>query len=415
MAQTRRSTARGLEQVPRRRLSAVPAEEAASAAARRGKRRGRIKYRIFTLGLGLDMTMLFLILVLLAVGLVMMFSASYAYAYYYYGNSYYFILRQGMFALVGVVLMLAISTFDYHQLHKLNLPIFAVSILLLLMVLVFKGTSLAPNKGGAVRWLNLGFVEFQPSEIAKFALILMFAHLIALYGERMKTFRYGFLPFFGILGLICVLVIAEKHVSATIIIPAVSAAIIRSSVISAVSTAVIIIVSSTRIEDFYRLFIIIFPGTIIIRAAITIRFRRNDIAVFICLRRDHIAIFIRLRRDHIVVFICLRRDHIAVFICLRRDHIAVFIRLLLLCFFFRSFCLHPFYNCSRSSNCKRIRLIRAACTAFFRHRFRLTGCLCHLFRLRDLQQLLIRREHISRKKRGSCSNHTSDDKAAVSL
>lgn len=218
MAQTRRSTARGLEQVPSRRLSAVPAEEAASAAARRGKRRGRIKYRIFTLGLGLDMTMLFLILVLLAVGLVMMFSASYAYAYYYYGNSYYFILRQGMFALVGVVLMLAISTFDYHQLHKLNLPVFAVSILLLLMVLVFKGTKLAPNKGGAVRWLNLGFVEFQPSEIAKFALILMFAHLIALYGERMKTFRYGFLPFFGILGLICVLVIAEKHVSATIII-----------------------------------------------------------------------------------------------------------------------------------------------------------------------------------------------------
>ena len=95
------STARGLEQVPSRRLSAVPAEEAASEAARRGKRRGRIKYRIFTLGLGLDMTMLFLILVLLAVGLVMMFSASYAYAYYYYGNSYYFILRQGMFALVG--------------------------------------------------------------------------------------------------------------------------------------------------------------------------------------------------------------------------------------------------------------------------------------------------------------------------
>ena len=65
MAQTRRSTARGLEQVPSRRLSAVPAEEAASAAARRGKRRGRIKYRIFTLGLGLDMTMLFLLRVIL--------------------------------------------------------------------------------------------------------------------------------------------------------------------------------------------------------------------------------------------------------------------------------------------------------------------------------------------------------------
>ena len=122
-----------------------------------------------------------------------------------------------MFALVGVVLMLAISTFDYHQLHKLNLPVFAVSILLLLMVLVFKGTKLAPNKGGAVRWLNLGFVEFQRPRLQ------VRAHLDVCAPHRAVRRKDENLPLrlfavFGILGLICVLVIAEKHVSATIII-----------------------------------------------------------------------------------------------------------------------------------------------------------------------------------------------------
>ena len=95
MAHTRRSTARGLERVPRSAPVRGPEDEAASAAVRRVRRRERIRYKIFTLGLGLDMPMLFLILVLLSLGLVMLFSASYAYAYYYYGNSYYFVLRQG--------------------------------------------------------------------------------------------------------------------------------------------------------------------------------------------------------------------------------------------------------------------------------------------------------------------------------
>ena len=195
MAQTRRSTARGLERIPRSAPVRIPDDEAASAAARKVRRRERIRYKLFTLGLGLDMPMLFLILVLLAVGLVMLFSASYAYAYYYYGNSYHFVMRQGMFAVLGVAAMLLISTFDYHHLHKFNIIIFGIAVVLLGMVL-----------------------EFQPSEIAKFALILMFAHFIALYGAKMKTFRYGFLPFMGILAVIAGLVFLESHVSATLII-----------------------------------------------------------------------------------------------------------------------------------------------------------------------------------------------------
>lgn len=210
MAASGRTTTRGLRR--------IPADEAASSNVRRVQRRERIRFRLFTLGLGLDMPMLFIILVLMAFGLVMLFSASYASAYYSQGNSYHYVARQGIFALLGVVAMLAISTFDYHHLHKFNILVFGISVALLLMVLVFRGTSIAPVKGGANRWINIAGIEFQPSEIAKFALILMFAHFIALYGERMSSFRYGFVPFVGILGIIAGLIILEKHVSATIII-----------------------------------------------------------------------------------------------------------------------------------------------------------------------------------------------------
>ncbi len=213
MAQTGRVTTRGLR--------SIPADEAASASTRRVLRRQRIRYRFFTLGLGLDMPMLFIILVLMAFGLVMLFSASYANAYYRTGSSYTYVLRQAGIAVAGIIAMLAISTVDYHQLHRLNVLIFFGTIALLLMVLVFKGTPIAPVKGGANRWINIG-IEFQPSEIAKFSLILMFAHFIALYGERMKTARYGFWPFMGILGLFAGLILLEKHVSATLIICAIA-------------------------------------------------------------------------------------------------------------------------------------------------------------------------------------------------
>ena len=161
----------------------------------------------------IDLPYLLLTLLLVAIGLLVLFSASYARAYYETKNAASVFVNQLIFAVMGIGVMWLISRVPYEWYQKLSLLILAASIGLLVLVPVI-GT----ESGGATRWLDFGFVSFQPSEIAKFALILMFAHLIALYGERMKTFRYGFLPFFGILGLICVLVIAEKHVSATIII-----------------------------------------------------------------------------------------------------------------------------------------------------------------------------------------------------
>lgn len=202
-------------------------KDAQKAPERRHRRRRRIQYALFSLGNGLDMPLFVFIMVLLAVGLVMLFSASYANSYYYEKSSYHYIVRQGIFAAAGIAAMLLISTFDYHRFHALCLPIAGVSILFLLMVLFFGRLlhidAIAEPEGVAYRWLRFGPVQFQPSEIAKFALILIFAHMISLYADKMQTFRYGVLPFVGVLGLFAALVFLENHMSGTLIILALGA------------------------------------------------------------------------------------------------------------------------------------------------------------------------------------------------
>ncbi|MBE6821535.1 putative lipid II flippase FtsW [Caproiciproducens sp. LBM24188] len=177
-------------------------------------RKIRKKFRVFSARSGMDLPFLFLILVLLVIGLVMLFSASFANALYRHGSSYFFISRQAIWAVLGVVAMIAISYFDYHHLHKFAVPILLLSYAMLVLVLF---TSRDIN--GVHRWLELGPLgQFQPSELAKFAIILIFAHLISLNFHRMDTFRYGVLPYLIILGVTAGLLILEPHVSATVIL-----------------------------------------------------------------------------------------------------------------------------------------------------------------------------------------------------
>jgi len=165
----------------------------------------------------IDLTFLILVLLLLTIGLVMLFSASFAYALYNRGNSYTFISNQLMFAILGGFLMMLISTVNFKVLYKLAWPIMLVTIGLLVVVLFFE------EQKGARRWINLGFTTIQPSEIAKFAIVILFAHLIVVMGDRMRTFRYGILPFISVLGIIVILMMLEPHLSGTILILAIGA------------------------------------------------------------------------------------------------------------------------------------------------------------------------------------------------
>lgn len=162
----------------------------------------------------LDITFLSFVLLLLTIGLVMLFSASYAYSYEYYQNSYKFISRQAAFAAVGLCLMFLVSKIDYHFWRRFAWAIFLISTMLLIVLL-----ALPPMVSGmdVKRWIVIGPINFQPSEIAKFSIILLFSSLISAHQQEMKGFK--FILFLGIiLALTCGLIVLEPHVSATVLV-----------------------------------------------------------------------------------------------------------------------------------------------------------------------------------------------------
>ena len=191
-----------------------------SALGVHGKWKSKLK--LLSVRSGMDLTFFFLVLLLVVIGLVMVFSASYANSSYRFGTPYLFVKNQAEYAVLGLILMIGISYFDYHHLHKLALPIYVVTVILLGITVVFRGSALVTPTNGAYRWITIGSFQFQPSEIAKFALILVFAHLLAANADTKlndaKSRRFRLLTYAGAIGIICGLVIAEKHLSATIIL-----------------------------------------------------------------------------------------------------------------------------------------------------------------------------------------------------
>lgn len=160
----------------------------------------------------IDLPYFFLTLLLVTVGLIVLLSASYARAYHVTGNSASYFTSQLVFALMGVAAMLFVSRVPYDRYRKFYRVILAVTVLLLAAVLLV-GT----NVNGATRWINLGFTQFQPSEIAKFSMIVTLSVIMSRCRDEIKSLRVFFLCA-GPPVLIAVLLILEPHFSATIII-----------------------------------------------------------------------------------------------------------------------------------------------------------------------------------------------------
>lgn len=163
-----------------------------------------------------DLSFVFVVLVLLALGIVMMFSASYAIAMNEDKAGYFYASRQALFAAVGLVAMLIMSNVDYHIFARKGLAVFGYLAAVILLVLVkFIGTDLGT---GCKRWIDLGFTTFQPSELAKFAIVILFAYLIDQNFDRMQKFTVGTIPFFLLLGIVAGLLMLEPHLSCTLLI-----------------------------------------------------------------------------------------------------------------------------------------------------------------------------------------------------
>lgn len=162
----------------------------------------------------MDPVFLILVFILLAFGLVMLFSASFARAYYYkQGNSFHFIFKQSIHAALGLLAMFFMSKIDYNKLKKFAIPLFLISLCLLVVVLFMKGDS-----NGIKRWIQFGpFFQFQPSELMKFSLILLFSSMISANQSKMKTFGFGVLLFSTLLGIVVALMYLEPHLSGIIL------------------------------------------------------------------------------------------------------------------------------------------------------------------------------------------------------
>jgi len=177
--------------------------------------------------MGFDLPLLVIVIALVVTGLVMMYSASYAYAYHNDGDSNFYISRQLVFALIGLALMIGVSFVPAERLRGATGVIVGFSYLLLVIVLFM------PAVKGVHRWINLGFTTFQPTEVAKFAVIIFGAKWGDYYCEfrrRRRKFhknkvlnsllRFAFgLGIYGLMVITtAVLVVIEPHISCTVLI-----------------------------------------------------------------------------------------------------------------------------------------------------------------------------------------------------
>ena len=172
----------------------------------------------------LDYGLLIVVLVLLAIGLVMILSASAPYALRTEGDSYFYVKKQLIFAVIGIICMLVISKIDYRILNsRLSYLAYIGGLGLMALVLV---PGIGVERNGALRWIKIAGIQFQPSEIMKIGLILILATLIAKEPSRIKKFWSGLVPILCTALPVFGLLVIQDHLSAMMITAVIVAVII---------------------------------------------------------------------------------------------------------------------------------------------------------------------------------------------
>lgn len=190
----------------------VQAPQSAQRRNTRSAPKKKKKFKFFDIGLGLDMPFCLLVLVLLTVGIIMMFSASYPIAYAETGDSYYYLKRQIIFAVIGIGAMIGLSFVNYRIFYRFAKLLLAISYGALILVLFLPGVN------GVHRWIGFTSFNIQASEITKFCIIVFFAYWGTKYADKMKYMKYSFIPGMAIFGTTAILLILEPHFSCTVIV-----------------------------------------------------------------------------------------------------------------------------------------------------------------------------------------------------
>ncbi|MEX2237518.1 MAG: putative lipid II flippase FtsW [Dehalococcoidia bacterium] len=162
-----------------------------------------------------DWLLMLTVLTLVGVGVLAVFSASFAEGWRLYGDVNYFVMRQAMWAVIGLVLMVALMRTDYHLLRPASPVLMVLAVGLLIVVL----TPLGVESNGATRWIQVGPVPpVQPSEFVKLAMIIYIAAWLTAKGKEISQFNVGMLPFVLLVGAVGALVMMQPDMGTAIVI-----------------------------------------------------------------------------------------------------------------------------------------------------------------------------------------------------
>ncbi len=162
-----------------------------------------------------DYLLIFVTVALLAIGVVMVYSSSAVKALLEFDDPYHYLKLQLVWAALGIGTMLAAMNFDYTRLHPWAKPILYLALVLLVLV---KIPGVGKEVNGAVRWIGLGPLSLQPSEVIKLAMVIFLARILAGQPEKIKYFIRGLLPPLGLLGLVAVLIMLQPDLGTTLAI-----------------------------------------------------------------------------------------------------------------------------------------------------------------------------------------------------
>jgi len=170
-----------------------------------------------------DRSLMFVVMSLLSFGLVMVFSASSEIAQQDFQDSFFFFRRQIFAALIGVALLLAAKHIPYQRYAKLAYPLLCVALVCLLLLFI---PGVGKKVGGATRWLRLAGMSFQPSELAKLAMVIFLAYSLDKKGEMVRSFSKGYVPHLVVCAVFIALILPQPDLGMAVILGAITGAML---------------------------------------------------------------------------------------------------------------------------------------------------------------------------------------------